>query len=61
MAIIANNVVVQSAAKKKPEPVKKTVHEEPVVEVKAQKSRGLFAHKPSQFLNDMLNEQNKQE
>lgn len=60
MAIIANNVVIKSTTKKKPEPVHKTVHEEPVIEVKA-KSRGLFAHKPSQFLNDMLNEQNKQE
>lgn len=59
MAVLANNVVVKSTAKK-PEPVHRTVHEEPVIEVKA-KSRGLFAHKPSQFLNDMLNEQNKQE
>lgn len=60
MAITANRTVVLGAPKKeeKKQPIKA---EEPVIETKSHEKKGLLAHKPSQFLHDMLNEQNKQE
>ena len=67
MAIHANVFIVLSQQKKeaeKPaEPVIEKRAEEPKPEPKVevvqdQPSKGLFAHKPSQFLHDMLKEQN---
>lgn len=68
-SITANNFVVLNAAKldqnkpanraskPKPVPIERKVE---ATKVKEQDSepKGLFAHKPSQFLNDMLKEQN---